>query len=236
MRDHEAVERVLSGDRRPRAVLRGIRPSPEADVAVLVVHGGRSRSAEPVRPWRLAYLRMWWLARRLGRERGGTAVWLLRNRVRGWNEPERDPVTDARWALREIRRRMPRARIVLVGHSMGARACLLLADEPGVRDVCALSPWIEPSDPVEQLAGTEVLIVHGDHDGVTSPHASAEYARRADRAGHAARYRLVPGGGHAMLRRHREWTRLAREFVAEIRDSAGEHQPPRLEPRSGDQS
>ncbi|MGJ7906314.1 alpha/beta hydrolase family protein [Actinopolyspora sp. H202] len=217
MRDQEAADRRIRGGESPGAVLHNIRQAVEADVAVLVLHGGRSRGEEPMRPWRLAYLRMWWLALRVARGHGGApAVWLLRNRLRGWNEPDRDPVVDARWALRELRRRSPHARIVLVGHSMGGRAALLLAGEEGVGDVCALAPWLEPSDPVEQLAGTRALLAHGDRDGITSAHASAEYVRRAARAGGTARYRPVPGSGHAMLRRHREWTRLAREFVAEV--------------------
>ncbi|WP_092981180.1 alpha/beta hydrolase [Actinopolyspora lacussalsi] len=237
MRDHEAADRVIRDGENRGAVLHSIRRSAEADVAVLVLHGGRSRSEEPMRPWRLAYLRMWWLALRVARQHGGTsAVWLLRNRLRGWNEPDRDPVVDARWALREIRRRSPRARIVLLGHSMGGRAALLLAGEDGVGDVCALAPWIEPSDPVEQLAGTRTLLAHGDRDGITSAPASAEYARRANRAGHTARYRLVPSSGHAMLRRHREWTRLAREFVAEVGPSrAASRTPSHLEGHAGGQ-
>jgi len=48
----------------------------------------------------------------------GTAVALLRNRYRGWNEPHADPVADARWALEEIERRCGEIPIVLVGHSM----------------------------------------------------------------------------------------------------------------------
>jgi pimeloyl-ACP methyl ester carboxylesterase len=56
--------------------------------------------------------------------RAGTAIWLLRNRVRGWNEPDQDAVRDARWVLGELRRHHPEAAIVLVGHSMGGRAAL----------------------------------------------------------------------------------------------------------------
>ncbi|WP_019854937.1 alpha/beta hydrolase [Actinopolyspora mortivallis] len=205
-------------------------------MAVLVLHGGRPRSEEPMRPWRLAYLRMGWLARTL-RTAVNTAprpagVWLLRNRLRGWNEPLRDPLVDARWATAAIRARQPDTRIVLVGHSMGGRAALLLGDEPGVDGVCALAPWVESSDPYEHLGDTEVLLVHGDRDRTTSARASADYARRAAQSGHRVRFRRVPGGGHAMLRHHREWANLVREFVVRAVDEAGSRQGAEHTPES----
>ncbi|WP_017973950.1 alpha/beta hydrolase [Actinopolyspora halophila] len=186
---------------------------------ILVLHGGRSRSVEPMKPWRLAYLRMWWLAlriRRTVRADPDVGVWLLRNRVRGWNEPTRDPLVDAHWALAEIRARHPEANVVLIGHSMGGRAALLLAAEPEVSGVCALAPWIAESDFREHPENTEVLLAHGDRDRTTSATASKDYAHNAGLAGHEVRFRALTGCGHAMLRHHHRWDSLVRTFVTDF--------------------
>ncbi|HEX3791101.1 MAG TPA: alpha/beta fold hydrolase [Pseudonocardiaceae bacterium] len=185
---------------------------------LLVLHGGRSHSDQPTSPYQLAYRRMVPLARAAhrGLRAEGTAVWLLRNRLRGWNEPTQDPVRDARWALRCLHRHHPTARVVLVGHSMGGRTALRLADTPGVVGVCALAPWIEPDEPVGQLAGRSVLIAHGDRDRWTSPTRSFEYARRARQVTDRICRFEVPGSGHSMLRRYADWTGLVRAFAAGV--------------------
>ncbi|GAA2808979.1 alpha/beta hydrolase [Saccharopolyspora taberi] len=187
-----------------------IMPGSGARTLVLVLHGGRITSSEPARTHHLAYQRMLPIARGV-RRRTGSEVWLLRNRFRGWNAPDLHPVADARWALAEAARRHPGARIVVVGHSLGGRVALRVADADGVAGVCALAPWTEADDPVDQLAGRAVLIVHGDNDRITSPAASADYA---DRAG--ARLEVVRGSGHAMLRHRRTWDRLVHRFVADL--------------------
>ncbi|WP_019816253.1 serine aminopeptidase domain-containing protein, partial [Saccharomonospora saliphila] len=115
----------------------------------LVLHGGAQYGAEAVRPWRAAYLRMVPVARALCSEgaRLGLEVRLLRNRVRGWNEPERDPVRDARWALERIGRDHPGVPVVLLGHSMGGRVALRVCDDPAVTGVGALAPWTPRGEP-----------------------------------------------------------------------------------------
>jgi pimeloyl-ACP methyl ester carboxylesterase len=163
----------------------------------------------------LSYLRMVPIAQSVHRSaRGdGTAVWLLRNRVRGWNEPARDPVRDARWAMQRIRERHPGCGIVLVGHSMGGRAALRVAGDPGVVGVCALAPWIEAAEPVEQLTGQLVVIAHGNRDRWTDPAQSHEYARRAGQVSDRVCRFEVRGSGHTMLSRSGDWTGLVRAFV-----------------------
>jgi alpha-beta hydrolase superfamily lysophospholipase len=182
---------------------------------VLMLHGGQQRSHEPVHAGRLSYRRMvpfGGALRRAGR-RDGLAVWLLRYRYRGWNEPDRDPVGDARWALQRVRESHPAVRVVLLGHSMGARVGLYVADDPAVVAVCALAPWIEPGDPVAQLRGKSLLIAHGDLERVTSPAVSFEYALDARQVSDRVCRFDVHGDGHAMLRRARDWTRVVRRFV-----------------------
>lgn len=144
-----------------------------------------------------------------------TSVWLLRNRLRGWNEPHRHPVVDASRVLERIDHEHPNANVVLLGHSMGGRAALRLAGADRVSAVCALAPWIERDEPVRQLAGRRVLVLHGDRDRTTSSDASAEYVRAASRWHPDVRFVPVAGDGHAMLRRPGTWTSLVRRFARE---------------------
>lgn len=140
-------------------------------------------------------------------------MWLVRYRYRGWNEPDLDPVQDARWALARLRERRPGARIVLVGHSMGARTALRIADDPAVAAVCALAPWIEPGEPVDHLGGRAVLLAHGDVDRWTDPQASYRYALRAKQVTASTCRFVVHDSGHTMLRRRADWSGLVRRFV-----------------------
>ncbi|GAA0523349.1 alpha/beta hydrolase [Saccharopolyspora spinosporotrichia] len=192
--------------------------TPRTNTVVLLLHGGKIASHEPARGHHLAYLRMVPVARGIHRAGApaGAAVWLLRNRYRGWNEPVLDAVADARWALEEISTRHPRAQIVLVGHSMGGRVALRVADAERVTGVCALAPWIEDDEPIEHLADRSVLIVHGTADRMTSPTASAAFARRACAVTPAVRNEVVAGSGHAMLRRRGRWDQLVQRFVGSL--------------------
>ncbi|MDI2028882.1 alpha/beta fold hydrolase [Saccharopolyspora sp. TS4A08] len=178
---------------------------------MLALHGGRPVSRAPVRGTRLAYRRMFPLAR--AGHRSDVSVWVLRNRVRGWNEPALDAVCDARRAIEVIRGSHRGARIALLGHSMGGRVALRLAGEPDVVGVCALAPWTTEDDAVEQLTGRIVRIVHGDRDRTIPPETSLAYARRARRAGAAVSRHVIGGSGHAMLRRAEEWNAQVAAFA-----------------------
>ena len=138
---------------------------------------------------------------------------LLRYRYRGWNEPELHPVQDARWALAQLRDHHPRVPVVLLGHSMGGRVALRVADDPAVVAVCALAPWTRESEPVRQLAGRSVLIAHGDRERMTDPWLSYQFAVRAKAVTERVCRFEVLGDGHAMLRRARDWSTLVSRFV-----------------------
>jgi pimeloyl-ACP methyl ester carboxylesterase len=202
--------------RATHAVLSATRSrGPLAAGAVLLLHGGEADSTDRVRRTSLAAARMRPFARAIGHRAGsgGIGVFRLRNRVRGWNGENADPVDDARWALDRIEQRAGQIPVVLLGHSMGGRAALRTAAHPRVVGVVALAPWIPQGEPVEQLRGRSVLIAHGTADRVTDPALSRSYAQRASAAGLDVEYRELAGGDHAMLRSAPAWHALAAEFA-----------------------
>ncbi|NKQ53781.1 alpha/beta fold hydrolase [Amycolatopsis sp. K13G38] len=180
----------------------------------LVLHGGAEAGLSQVRPWGLAYLRMVPIARALHGAVAphGVEVRLLRNRVRGWNAPTMHPVADARWALERIHAERPGLPVFLVGHSMGGRVALRVADDPAVTAVCALAPWTPAGEPVEPVKERSVVIAHGTLDRITSPAESYAFADRAQHlAARIARFELM-SEAHAMLLRPGVWNALVREF------------------------
>lgn len=192
-------------------------PGPVRGIA-LVLHGGRSRSVAPTRPWQLAVLRMLpfaWSLRRAGGAQG-LAVARLRYRVRGWNDAERSPVADAWWALDQLAERFPGVPVALVGHSMGGRTAVYVAAHPAVQVVVGLAPWLEPGDQertIAGLAGRRVLFAHGALDRMTDPRSSAAYARAAAGIAASVSYVAVRADKHAMLARAAVWHELATGFV-----------------------
>ena len=192
--------------------------------AALVLHGGREFSGEPVGARQLAVLRMVPIARHLASAGAadGLGVWRLRFRYRGWNTgrggvEDAHPVADVRWAVQQLRARHGDVPIVLVGHSMGGRAALRAADEPGVVGLVGLAPWVTPNEPYKQVIGRRLLVVHGTRDHTTSAKNSKALvdAVRAESAGApgAATFVHLTGDGHGMLRRARVWNEFAADFA-----------------------
>lgn len=192
---------VLRGGRRP------------ASSAILVLHGGQENNPSPTSRWQLSYLRMADMYVGLRRRSQQCAVYSLRYAVRGWNSTTDGavaPVEDARWALERITRAHPGVEIALLGHSMGGRTALAVADHPCVVGVCGLAPWLPEAEPLPtQLSGRRFVLAHGTADRTTSPELSASYARRLQLAGaQVARYEL-DSGGHALLEEAALWHRFA---------------------------
>ncbi|GAA1072933.1 alpha/beta fold hydrolase [Kitasatospora arboriphila] len=185
---------------------------------VVLLHGGRADALAAPTRLNLPARRMDLFAGALRRGLPGDVVLIarVRYRHRGWNGPAAHPVQDARRALAGLAALAPGLPIALVGHSMGGRAAIAVADCPGVRGVVALAPWCPPGEPVAHLAGRSLVILHDDHDRVTSAEQSWALARRAA----AARARVgtvaMPRGGHAMLRDARGWHRLTVDAVAAV--------------------
>ena len=142
----------------------------------------------------------------------GLALWMLRFGVRGWNlgeGPEPSPLPDARWALDEVCDAHPRLPIVLLGHSMGARTAVRVADHPDVVGVVGLAPWLEPGDPVDALAGRHLIAAHGSRDKITSARMTRAYVERARAVAASADFVDVGRLGHYMLARPARWNRFA---------------------------
>jgi pimeloyl-ACP methyl ester carboxylesterase len=186
-----------------------------AEAVVLVLHGGASRRDDPrVSPTQLSVLRMIPIAQRVAKaDRSRLAVYRLLNSTRGW-DTQHTPVDDVHWAIDQLREGFGSDLPVgLVGHSLGGRAAILAADRPEVRSVVALNPWVYPTDGDVDLHGRRVLVVHGTDDRIAPLERSAEAARRLARTADVS-YVRVAGGKHAMLRRGREFERLAADFAA----------------------
>jgi predicted esterase len=187
--------------------------APDVCGAVVVAHGGKSVSTESVTPLQPAVLRMIPLAYsiRYALRGSGVMVCLPRYQLRGWNGELASPVPDLSAVLDQIGARFGGIPIVLVGHSMGARAAFRVAGHPAVSAVAGLAPWLPDGEPVAQLAGRRVLLAHGTADHVTDPAETWAYAERARSVTEVAAIE-IRGGEHALLRRAALWHRLAVQF------------------------
>lgn len=181
-------------------------PADEVRAAVLLLPGGSIRSSRP--PLRLAEWALSLPRRMLEKADPEVATYLLHYRFRGWYAGQESGATavDARWALDEIGRRHPNARVVLVGNSLGGRAAVAVADHPAVTAVVGLAPWLPSETGVHTLTGRSLFVVHGSADRSEAPAAwSLAFAERARAAGIVTARFVVPGDGHFLLRRRADW-------------------------------
>lgn len=191
-------------------------PNGAHDAVVLLLHGGAPHSMRPVGRTSTSWLRMWDFARDIGArlptaQQNSVGVVLLRNSVRGWNDtiaPAAEP--DARWALDHLAERTGGVRVVLVGHSMGGRSALAVADHPTVRGVVAMAPWLPDAEPLRLRSEQTLAVVQGLSDSWCPPQQSLAFCRRAVREGIPTVRAELPGVGHFMLRKRNRW----RDFVS----------------------
>lgn len=183
---------------------------------VLILPGGRPQSAAASRAWQPANQRMMWLAWSLRLNLGsGIEVRRVQYRQRGWNSPALDALRDAQNALFRMQRDLCPDKVVLVGHSMGARVAVHLSAVDDVSGVVALAPWWPHNDADLVPTRCGLLTLHGTSDTWTDPRTSQAQTSWARERGVDARWIGVPNAGHYLLRDFHHWHRLTTEFVAE---------------------
>jgi dienelactone hydrolase len=181
---------------------------------VVVAHGGQVSSTETTTAVQPAVLRMVPIAAAIRHALRGSGTVVVRPRfgLRGWNGDQAAPVDDLNQALDGIAATYGPVPVVLIGHSMGARAAMRAAGHPSVYAAAGLAPWLPPGEPVGQLAGRRVLVAHGTADAVTNPQDTWAYVERARAVTQVAAIE-VRDGDHPMLRRARLWHAIAAEFA-----------------------
>ena len=186
-----------------------------AEAVALLLHGGMPDSFDPVRAFDSGVLRMVPFGRSVARVGNGRIMLAsLRYAARGWNRDQESPLPDALWALGRISERLGDLPVGLVGHSMGGRVALRVADHAAVRSVAALAPWLPRGEPIPSLEGRSVLLAHGTADGTTDPRETFELAEKLAAQGVDVKLVKFPGGRHTMLFPARPWHDLVAGFMA----------------------
>ncbi|NGO48762.1 alpha/beta hydrolase [Streptomyces ureilyticus] len=187
---------------------------------VLLLPGGEETSARKPSPM-LATASVRSLGRRLTRagRTDGLVAHVVHYRFRGWNGSEAHLAHDTAWAADEVVRRYGDVPICLAGLDMGGRAALHAAGHSAVNSVLSLSPWLPeddvaaPEEPVKQLGGRRVLIVHGTMDARSDPELSFRLAARAKKANRDICRFEVHSDGHGLSQHRDEVLALAEDFV-----------------------
>ncbi|MBN0044405.1 alpha/beta hydrolase [Streptomyces actuosus] len=187
---------------------------------VLLLPGGDAVSARRPSPM-LATASVRALGRRLARA-GRTeqlAVHVVHYRYRGWNGSDANLAGDATWAADEVVRRYGDVPVCLAGLDMGARAALRAGGHEAVNCVLAIAPWLPeddvaaPPEPVKQLVGRRVMLVHGTNDERTDPELSFRLAVRAKKANRDVCRFEVHSDRHGLQQHRDEVVALAEDFV-----------------------
>jgi hypothetical protein len=177
---------------------------PTVNGVVLLLPGASRLRSGPVRP----------LARALARTGGPQG--LVTHLVRPGSGPRED---GAAWAADEAVRRYGDVPVCLAGYGDGGRAALRAGGHEAVNSVVALAPCLGPAvddgspEPVKQLSGRHVLIVHGTNDARSEPEASFRLAERAKKANRSTCRFEVHSDGHGLRDHEDEVVALAVDFI-----------------------
>jgi len=210
-----------------------------AEAVVLLLPGGAADDFSAVRTFDHAVLRMVPFGRSVVRAgHGRIALATLRYAVRGWNGEQESPLPDARWALDRIGERFGHLRIGLVGHSMGGRVALRMADHEGLRDgnghdgrwgvhsLAALAPWLPDGEPAPLLGDQSLLLAHGTADRITDPAKTKALAENLTAQGRDVELAMYPGARHGMLFPARPWHDLVAGFMVRTLLAPAREDPP----------
>lgn len=197
----------------------GPEPSAVSGVVLLLPGGDEVSGRRPSPMVATASVRA--LGRRLARagRDEDLVTHVVHYRYRGWNGSEANLAADAAWAADEVVRRYGDVPVCLAGIGMGGRAGLRAGGHEAVNSVLALAPWLPeedvaaPPEPVKQLVGRQVLIVHGTNDGRTDPELSFRLAARAKKANRDVCRFEVHADGHGLTQYRDEVLALAEDFV-----------------------
>jgi pimeloyl-ACP methyl ester carboxylesterase len=192
---------------------------------VLMLHGGRPHSHRTVDGRSASWRRLLAMQLEIARpaQLAGLSTWLLRYGVSGWNDSASpSPVPDARWALDQVRATHGDVPVVLLGHSMGARTAVRVADDPAVVGVVGLAPWLPADDPITTVEGKPLVALQGHLDRITSYRETQRYVARLGGSG-----RVVDMGpvGHYMLRHRKRWNARALSEATAMLVHAVDRQP-----------
>jgi predicted esterase len=199
---------------------------------VLLLPGGDEVSHRKPSPM-LATASVRSLGRRLTRagRLEGLVVHTVHYRYRGWNGSDANLVSDAAWAADEVVRRYGDVPVCLAGIDMGARAALHAGGHEAVNSVLAIAPWLPEEDvaatpePVKQLGGRRVMIVHGTNDEVSDPELSFRLAARAKKANREVCRFEVHSDRHGLQQHRDEVLALAEDFVMGVLFGRGFSRP-----------
>ncbi|SBT93655.1 Dienelactone hydrolase family protein [Streptomyces sp. DI166] len=197
----------------------GTEPATVCGVVLLLPGGDETSQRRPATVLGTAPVRA--LGRRLARaaKADGLAAHLVHYRWRGWNGSEENQARDADWAVQEAVRRYGDVPVCLAGFDMGGRAALRAGGHEAVNSVLAIAPWLPeedrsvPPEPVKQLVGRRVLIVHGTNDRRTDPELSFRLAARAKKSNRDVCRFEVHSDGHGLHQHRDEVLALAEDFV-----------------------
>ncbi|MEU1182111.1 alpha/beta hydrolase [Streptomyces sp. NPDC005820] len=209
----------------------GPEPTAVSGVVLLLPGGEEVSERRPSPMWAAASVRG--LGRRLtraGREEG-LVTHVVHYRYRGWNGSEAHLAADATWAADEVVRRYGDVPVCLAGVGMGGRAALRAGGHEAVNSVLALAPWLPqedvaaPPEPVKQLVGRRVMVVHGTHDDRSDPELSFRLAARAKKANRDVCRFEVHADGHGLHQYRDEVLALAEDFVMGVLFGKGFSRP-----------
>ncbi|WP_314254074.1 alpha/beta hydrolase family protein [Streptomyces kutzneri] len=172
---------------------------------VLLLPGASRFSPGPMRP----------LARALAR--AGGAEGLVTHMVIHGGDSAREE--QAGWAADEAVRRYGDVPVCLAGYDAGGLAALRAAGHGAVNSVVVIAPCLDAAaladspEPVKQLSGRQVLIVHGTNDARSDPEDSFRLAARAKKANRSTCRFEVHSDGHGLREHQPEVVALAVDFI-----------------------